>query len=108
MPLPRPASPLALWRDMSAFWRERSRHQYWAAALAVLIPIGIIVVFTIDTRTGLTPTRTVTIIDNWPATRTEAEIRAAQKANQEALEARRRARQEQFRRAEENLNRLGI
>ena len=88
MPLPRPASPVALWRDMAAFWRQRPRHQWWAAALAVLIPAGIIIVFMIDTRTGLTPVRTVTIIDSWPATRTDAEIRAAQKANQEAIEAR--------------------
>lgn len=108
MPLPRPANPVALWRDMAAFWRQRPRHQYWAAALALLIPIGIVIVFTIDTRTGLAPTRTVTIIDSWPASRSDAEIRAAQKARQEALEARRRARQEQFRRVDENLNRLGI
>ncbi len=108
MPLPRPASPVALWRDMAAFWRQRPRHQYWAAALAILIPAAIVLVFVIDTRTGLTPTRTITIIESWPATRSDAEIRAAQKANQEALEARRRARQEEFRRIDENLNRLGI
>jgi len=93
---------------MVAFWRQRPRHQWWAAALAVLIPAGIVLVFTIDTRTGLAPTRTVTIIDNWPATRSDAEIRAAQKANQEAIEARAKARRDQFRRIDENLNRLGI
>jgi len=108
MPLPRPASPVALWRDMVAFWRQRPRHQWWAAALSILIPAGIVIVFTIDTRTGLTPVRTVTIVDNWPASRSDAEIRAAQKANQEAIERRARERREQFRRIDENLNRLGI
>ena len=36
MPLPRPASPRALWTDMAAFWRYRPRHQWVAAVLALL------------------------------------------------------------------------
>ena len=45
MPLPRPASPRALWADIRAFWRYRPRHQWVAAVLAVLMPVGIVIAF---------------------------------------------------------------
>ncbi|HEY5712114.1 MAG TPA: hypothetical protein VIT38_09475 [Allosphingosinicella sp.] len=108
MPLPRPASPRVLWNDLRDFWRDRPRHQYVAAFLAILIPIGIVTVFFIDSRTNLVPRQTMQYIESWPASRTDAEIQAKQKADATALEARRRARQEQFRRLDNNLNRLGI
>ena len=108
MPLPRPASPRFLWNDLRAFWRERPRHQYVAAFLAVLIPIGIVTVFFFDTRTNIVPRQTLQFIDSWPASRTDAEIQAKQKADAAALEARRRERQRQFQRLDDNLNRMGI
>ena len=108
MPLPRPASPRALWRDMAAFWRYRPRHQWIAAVLAVLVPFGIIAAFYIDSGTNLRPRRTVTVIENYPANRTDEQIRADQARRQAETDARARRRQEQFRRWDENLNRLGI
>jgi hypothetical protein len=108
MPLPRPSGPRALWNDMRLFWAHRPRHQYVAAALAVLIPIGIVVVFYIDSNTRLTPVQTITFIDSWPASRSDAEIRAAQKARLDREQAARRERQRQFQKIDSQLNRLGI
>lgn len=108
MPLPRPASPRALWRDMAAFWRYRPRHQWIAAILALMVPIGIVAVFYIDSGTNLGPRRTVTVVESWPASRTDEQIKADQRRRQAEDDRRARERQERFRRWDENLNRLGI
>lgn len=108
MPLPRPASPRALWSDVKAMWRDRPPHQWIAAGLALMIPVGIFVGFYIDSGTNLTPTRTTTTVEIWPASRTDAEIRAAQNRRQAELDRRANERREQFRRVDETLNRLGI
>ena len=108
MPLPRPASPRALWADLRAFWSTRPRHQWIAAILAVLIPIGIVTAFVIDTRTNIVPREQVIMLDSWPQSRTDAEIIAKQKIDAKAREDARRARQREFQRLDESLNRMGI
>ncbi|MGE0178221.1 MAG: hypothetical protein AB7O91_00195 [Sphingomonas sp.] len=108
MPLPRPASPRALWRDMAEFWRHRPRHQWIAALLAIAMPVGIVAAFYIDSGTNTRPRRTITVVESWPASRTDEQIKADQRRRQAEDEARAERRREQFRRIDENLNRLGI
>lgn len=108
MPLPRPASPRALWADLRAFWRERPRHQWAAAALAVMMPIGIVTAFYIDGQTRLTPVRTIYYIESWPATRSDAEIKAKQQADLAERRAHEQRRRREFQRLDESLNRMGI
>jgi len=108
MPLPRPASPRALWADLREFWRTRPRHQWAAAALALLIPAGIVTAFFIDSRTNILPPEQGMYINSWPVTRTDAEIVAKQKADQITRDAARRERQRQFQKIDDNLNRMGI
>ena len=108
MPLPRPASPRALWADLRLFWTTRPRHQWGAALLALAIPAAIITLFYFDLRTNILPGEQVTFIDSWPAARTDAQIRAKQKADAAAREARARERQRQFQELDESLNRMGI
>jgi hypothetical protein len=108
MSLPRPASPRALVADLKAFWSTRPRHQWLAAFFAVLIPVGIVVAFYFDGRTNIVPRETMMFIDSWPENRTDAQIRAKQKADREMLDARRRARQQEFQRYDDQLNRMGI
>ena len=93
---------------MSAFWRQRPRHQWVAAVLALMIPVGIMSAFYIDSGTNLRPRRQITVVESWPANRTEEQIRADQRRRQAEDDARARERREQFRRLDENLNRLGI
>ncbi|HEX8525877.1 hypothetical protein [Allosphingosinicella sp.] len=93
MPLPRPASPRAVWRDLRAFAAERKRHQWAAALLAAIVPAAILYIFVLDSNTGLEAGPRLTFVESWPANRSDAEIKAQQKLTQEqraAAEAERR------------------
>ena len=93
---------------MRAFWKDRPRHQWVAGTLAVAIPIGIVTSFYIDSYTNIRPREQVIYVNSWPSTRTDAEIRAKQKADLAALRARQAERQRQLKRLDDRLNRLGI
>lgn len=93
---------------MKAFWATRPRHQWIAGVLAVLIPVGIVVAFYFDSGHNVRPAQTIYYVNSWPVTRTDEEIKAKQKADQIEREQRERARQEQFQRLDDQLNRLGI
>lgn len=108
MPLPRPSGPRALWKDLSAFWRGRPRHQWVAATLAVLIPVGILVAFYYDGRTNIAPGEQVIFVDSWPTSRTDDQIKAKQKADLARREAAEAERRRQYQEIERSLNRLGI
>lgn len=105
MSLPRPASPRALIADLKTFARERSRVQWIAALVAILMPIIIIVGFVTDGRTNMQPKAQIHYVDSWSANRTDDEIKAAQKERQAQAEAASAERQRQF---QELANRLGV
>ncbi len=102
------SGPRALWADLKLFWSTRTRVQWMAGSLAVLIPIGLGFAFWLDGRTNIRPGPTITYIESWSANRTEAETRAniervaAEKARRDA------ARQADFRQADNALNSLGL
>ena len=104
----KPASPRVLWTDLRAFWRERPRHQYFAATLAVLIPVAIIVAFYLDSRTNLRPRYTVTYVDSWPANRSDEQIKAKQQADLRERRRRDEERRRQFQKIDQNLERWGF
>ena len=108
MPLPRPASPRALWADLRAFTSERRPHQWVAMALAVAMPVAIVVTFYFDGKTNISPGPQLIYVESWPASRTDAEIKAQQKIDQAARDKAKKERQEQFKRLDEKLERLGI
>jgi len=108
MPLPRPASPRVVWNDLRAFWKDRPRHQWLVAVAAVLIPAGIIVAFFIDSSHGLAPREKIVYFKSWPASRTDAEIRAQQKADLDRLNAARERRRQEFQRLDASMNRMGL
>jgi hypothetical protein len=105
MPLPRPVSPRAAWRDLRDFLSQRSKHQWIAAFLAIAIPAGTLWVFVLDSRTNLEPGPRVTYVDSWSANLSDAEIKARQKATQEQRDA---ADAERRRRWKELGDRLGM
>jgi hypothetical protein len=95
MPFPRPSSPRALWADMRAFARQRSGHEWIAAAVALTLPPLILGVFVYGIRSDIVPPRQVIYVESWSANRTDAEILADQKkeeAEAEAAQKQRRAR----------------
>ena len=108
MALPRPARPSVVWADLRAFFKQRSRHQWVAAALAVTIPITILVGFYVQTYMQAQPRPQVVYINSWPADRSDEEIRARQKADLARREAIEAERQRQFQRLEKQAERLGI
>lgn len=93
---PRPASPRVLLADIKAFAGDRSPHQWIAAVLAVLMPVGIVVLFYYDSKTNIMPKEQVVYAETWRADRSDEEIRAAQAKRQAAAEKRAKARQQMF------------
>ena len=93
---PRPASPLAAFRDLAAFMRHRSREQVIGACLALLVTSIIVIEFIVDAKTGMAPPPQVVVVDIYPANRTDAQIRADQIKDEAAKEAAQKERQRQF------------
>ena len=108
MPLPRPSSPSALWADLKAFAGESSPYKWGAAAVAVIMPVAIIIIFTLDTRTNIDPPAQIIYVEQWPANRTDAEIKAQQAKDKAETDALKKERQRQFQKVEKDLERLGI
>lgn len=102
------SGPRALWADMKLFWSTRTRVQWIAGSLAILIPIGLGIAFWLDGRTNIRPGPTITFIESWSANRTDEETRAnidrvaAERARRQA------ASQADFQNADNTLNRLGL
>jgi len=103
MSLPRPASPRALWSDLRTFAKQRSRHQMIAAFAAVAMPIAIIVAFYFDGKTNIMPGEQVIYVENWPANRSDAEIKAQQKIDQERKDKALAERQRQYKQLEKRF-----
>jgi hypothetical protein len=93
---PRPASPVAAFRDLAAFMRHRSREQLIGAILAVLAAGVIVLMFVIDSNMGLGPPPRIVEVELYPSNRTDAEIIADLKKDQAAYEAAKKEKQRQF------------
>jgi hypothetical protein len=104
----RPAGPRALWKDLASFWRGRPRGQWVAAVLAVSATSAIVLGFYLDSRSLGETREQVIFLDSWPASRTDAEIVAKQKADQAERDSARAAHQRRLQEIDRNLNRLGI
>jgi hypothetical protein len=87
MPLPRPASPRALVKDIRAFLGQRSRYQLVSFAVALAMPIAILWLFVLDSN-NMKPGPRITFVESYPLSRSDDEIRAAQLARQRAEAAR--------------------
>ena len=108
MPLPRPATPRALIEDLRNFWSGRPRGHWIAALLAAVMTTGIVIAFLIDSQSMGETRETVMFIDSWPATRTDAEIRAKQQADMQERNRAEAEHRRQLQWLDQNLNRLGI
>lgn len=108
MPLPRPASPRALWADIRAFTSERRPYHWVALALAIAIPLGIVVIFVLDGRTNIMPGPQIIYVESWPANRSDEQIKAEQKIDQAARDKAKKERQAEFQRIDDALERYGF
>ncbi|HEY0411843.1 MAG TPA: hypothetical protein VGD66_01720 [Allosphingosinicella sp.] len=105
---PRPASPRALWADLRDFTRERSRYQWGGLAVALVMPVLIIAGFYHDSSHGIAPGPQLIYAESWPASRTDAQIKADQKKDQARKELMRKARQREFQKLDRELKKVGI
>ena len=105
MPLPRPASPRVLMRDLRAFAAQRSRHQWIALFMAIAMPSIILFVFVLDGKTNIMPGEQVIFVDSWNGSRTDEEVKADQALRQRERE---KAAAERQREWQELGNRLGM
>lgn len=104
----RPAGPRSLWKDLRDFWRTRPRGQWIAAVLAVTATSAIVLGFFLDSRSIVPKREQIIYLDSWPASRSDAEIQAKQKADLAVREAAEAAHRRRLQEIDQNLNRLGI
>ena len=102
------SGPRALLADLRLFWSTRTRVQWIAGSLALLIPVGLGIAFWLDGKTNIAPGPTITYIQSWPANRTEAETRANIEQAAAARARREAARQADFQNVDNQLNSLGL
>jgi len=93
---PKPSSPLAAFRDLAAFMRQRSREQVIGGALAVLVTTIIVILFLVDPKINTAPPPQVVEVELYPANRTDAQIAADQKKDMAEQQAAKKERQRQF------------
>lgn len=102
---PRPSSPRAAARDLVAYVRHGGREQLWAAAMALLITIIIVIVFFVDASINTAPPPRIVYVESWPASRSDAEIKADQAKDEAERQAALKQRQREFQNLE---NKLGM
>ena len=101
--LPPAASPIAAFRDLRAFLRQRSREQVWAALMAVLITIVILILFFVDSKINTAPPPRIIYVQNYSSDRTDAQIIAQQKKDQAAIDAAKAEKKRQFQQLQKQL-----
>jgi hypothetical protein len=93
---PKPSGPVAAFRDLRAFMRQRSREQVIGACLALLVTAIIVIEFLVDAKIGTAPPPQVVEVEIYSPNRTDADIAADQKKDQAERAAAQKAKQEQF------------
>ena len=101
---PTPSSPREALRDLLAFMRQRSREQVIGACLALLVTAIIVIEFLVDSKMNTTPDPQVVEVQLYAPNRTDAQIAADQKKDQAALEAQKKADQEQYKQLAKQLH----
>jgi hypothetical protein len=93
---PKPSSPVAAFRDLAAFMRQRSREQVIGGALAVLVTTIIVILFLVDPKINTAPPPQVIEVELYPANRTDAQIAADQKKDMAEQKAAKKEQQRQY------------
>ena len=100
---PKPSSPRVAFADLRAFMRQRSRDQLVGLALAILVTLIIIIEFLVDSTMNTAPPPQIIYVENYPANRTDADIKADQTKDQAEQQAAMLEKQKQFQKLENEL-----
>ena len=101
--LPPTVGPRAALRDLTAFLRQRSREQVIAGTLAVLVTVIIVIIFFVDSKINTAPPPQVIFVENYPANRTDAQIKADQLKASEDRKKAEEARRKEFQKLEKQF-----
>jgi hypothetical protein len=101
--LPPAVGPRAALSDLKSFLRQRSREQVIAAALAVLITIIIVIIFFVDSQINTAPPPQIVYVENYPASRTDEQIKADQKKASEDRRKAEEAKRKEFQKLEKKF-----
>ncbi len=100
---PRPSNPVAAFKDLAAFMRQRSREQIIGASLALLVTAIIVIEFLVDATMGTAPPPRIVDVELYPSNRTDADIIADQKKDQAERAAFEKEKQRQFKKLQKEL-----
>lgn len=115
MALLRRLSPYHAIRDLRAFLIERRPHELAFFALSIVLTGLLIAGFVVDSRVERPYRRNILYVQSWPATRSDAEIRAQQKIDgveqtrrEAEFKRRQLERQASFKRLDDKLKAMGL
>jgi hypothetical protein len=107
---PRPARPRALIADVKRLWNSGTRrYKLVFGALAIGMTSIMVTLFILESRWGVLPEGPQIIYaSDWPADRTDAQIKAQQKIDQAVLDKARAERRREFQKLDDALKRSGL
>ena len=108
-------SPIVAYRDLRFFLATRKRHELAFMALALAVTLLILWAFVKDSHFEKPYERNIVYVEQWPITRTDAQIRAQQTIDQAKrniekaeLEKKKKARQAEFKKFDDKLESWGF
>jgi cytochrome b subunit of formate dehydrogenase len=108
-------SPIRAIQDLRMFLSQRGRHELWFLFAAIIVTTLLITGFVMDAHVEKTYKREVIYVQDWRLSRSDAEIRAQQVIDQAKREARmaelkkkQAARQAEFKRLDDKLEKWGL
>ena len=108
-------SPLRALRDLRAYLASRKPYELWFMMLALVITFTVLLVFVKDSHIATPYKRDIIYVEQWPITRTDAQIRAQQKIDEAKrniaraeLEKRRQKKQAEFKKVDNWLTEHGL
>ena len=101
--LPPPSSPKQAFGDIRAFFTNRDRGHVIGLLLATLCTGFVVVLFFVDSTVNTAPPPETIYVESWSANRSDEVIIAQQKKDQAAREKAMKARQEEFKKLQDQL-----
>ncbi|WP_265587496.1 hypothetical protein [Sphingomicrobium arenosum] len=103
-----PFQPRRAMGDLKSFIAHRDKTHLIGLTLSILTVAIILVIFFADSKVNTSPGRSVTYVELYESDRSDEEIVARQQADKAAIEERAKARQEEFQKIDEALERAGF
>ena len=101
--LPPVHSPRVALRDLANFIKRRDREQIWGLTMALLVTTIIVIIFTVDPKINTAPPPSVIYVEDFPANRTDADIKADQQRDSEIRRQQKEAKKRQFKELQDKL-----